>query len=133
MGRKVKQLKNYTTEQDENNIVGVKLYATIQLTGCYSTHKFYHVTHKQICNWTYRFDAEGTDGLRIKPGRGRQPFITDAQVEQLKTGLSKSPLLSEICNFAWYIRQLAITVCNKKYYIWILKSIIKHKVDYKSF
>jgi hypothetical protein len=38
MGRKVKQLRNYTTEQvealfgsDENNLVGVKLYAVIQL------------------------------------------------------------------------------------------------------
>ncbi len=45
MGRKVKQLKNYTTEQiellfesDENNIVGIKLHAIIQLTRGYSTH-----------------------------------------------------------------------------------------------
>ena len=37
MGRKVKQLKNYTTEQvealfesDENNITGVKLYAIMR-------------------------------------------------------------------------------------------------------
>jgi len=46
MGRKVKQLKNYTTaevealfESDENNIVGVKLYAIIQLTRGYSARK----------------------------------------------------------------------------------------------
>jgi hypothetical protein len=46
MGRKVKQLKNYTTEQvetlfesDENNIVGVKMYAIVQLTRGYSTRK----------------------------------------------------------------------------------------------
>jgi len=39
MGRKVKQLQNYTTEQvealfesDENNRIGVKLYAIIQLS-----------------------------------------------------------------------------------------------------
>ncbi len=101
MGRKVKQLKNYTTEQvesvfesDENNIVGVKLYAIIQLTRGYSTRKleeYYRVTHKQICNWADRFDAEGIDGLRMKPGRGRHPFITDEQKEQLKLDLSKSP------------------------------------------
>jgi transposase len=101
MGRKVKQLKNYTTEQveslfesDENNIVGVKLYAIIQLTRGYSTRKleeFYRVTHKQICNWADRFDTEGIDGLRMKPGRGRHSLITDAQKEQLKTDLSKSP------------------------------------------
>jgi transposase len=101
MGRKVKQLKNYTTEQvealfesDENNIVGVKLYAIIQLSRGYSTRKledFYRVTHKQICNWADRFDAEGIDGLRMKPGRGRRPYITVEQKEQLKTDLTKSP------------------------------------------
>jgi transposase len=101
MGRKVKQLKNYTTEQvetlfesDENNLVGVKLYAIIQLTRGYSSRKlkeFYRVTHKQICNWADRFDVEGIDGLRIKPGRGRHSFITNEQKESLKVDLSKSP------------------------------------------
>jgi len=101
MGRKVKQLKNYTTEQvealfesDENNIVGVKMYAIIQLTRGYSSRyleEFFRVTHKQICNWADRFDAEGIDGLRIKSGRGRHSFITVEQKEQLKIDLSKSP------------------------------------------
>ena len=101
MGRKVKQLKNYTTaqvetlfESDENNIVGVKLYAIIQLTRGYSTRKleeFYRVTFKQICNWADRFDAEGIDGLRMKPGRGRHSFITNEQKKLLKIDLSKSP------------------------------------------
>jgi transposase len=101
MGRKVKQLKNYTTEQvealfesDETNILGVRMYAIIQLTRGYSTRKpddFYRVTHKQICNRADRFDAQGMDGLRMKPGRGRHPHITSQRKEQLKTGLSKSP------------------------------------------
>jgi transposase len=101
MGRKVKQLKNYTTaevealfESDENNIVGVKLYAVIQVSRGYSTYKleeYYRVTHKQISNWVTRFDAEGIDGLRMKSGRGRHSFITDEQKEQLKTDLSQSP------------------------------------------
>ena len=101
MGRKVKQLKNYTTEQverlfesDENNIVGVKLYAIIQLTRGYSTRKleeFYRVTHKQICNWADRFDAEGIDGLRIKPGRGRHPYLNEEQKYELQSDMLKSP------------------------------------------
>jgi len=44
MGRKVKQLKNYTTEQvealfesNENYRIGVKLYAVLQLTRGYSS------------------------------------------------------------------------------------------------
>ena len=101
MGRKVKQLKNYTTEEvealfesDENNIVGVKLYAIIQLTRGYSTRKlqeYYRVTHKQICNWADRFDAEGIAGLRLRTGRGRHSFLSEEQKYQLQSDLLKSP------------------------------------------
>jgi len=101
MGRKVKQLKNYTAseveaifESDENHLVGVKMYAIVQLVKGYSTRKlteFYRVTHKQICNWADRFDAEGINGLRIKPGRGRHPKMTAEQKQQLSVDLSKSP------------------------------------------
>jgi len=101
MGRKVKQFKNYTTEDiellfdsDENNRLGVKLYALIQLSRGYSSRKleeFYRVTHKQICNWADRFDAEGIEGLRIKPGRGRHSYLNDDQKYQLQGDLLTSP------------------------------------------
>jgi transposase len=94
MGYKVKQLKNYTASQIEtlfesngNNIIGVKLYAIIQLTRGYSTHKLeeiYRVTHKQICNWADRFDAESIAGLRMKQGRGRYSLVSREQKEELK-------------------------------------------------
>jgi transposase len=38
-----------------------------------------------------RFDSEGIDGLRIKPGRGRRSLISEEQKECLKTDLSQSP------------------------------------------
>ena len=101
MGRKVKQLKNYTTEQvetlfesDENHRIGVKLYAVLQLTRGYSSRElaeFFRSSFKQICNWADRFDAEGVGGLRIKPGRGRRARLTAQQKNQLKADLSKSP------------------------------------------
>jgi transposase len=101
MGRKVKQLKNYTTEQvealfesDENHRIGVKLYAVLQLTRGYSSRaleEFFRTSFKQICNWADRFDAEGVGGLRIKPGRGRHARLTALQKDQLKTDLSQSP------------------------------------------
>ena len=101
MGRKVKQLKNYTTEQvealfesDENHRIGVKLYAVLQLTRGYSSRaleEFFRTSFKQICNWADRFDAEGVGGLRIKPGRGRRARLTAQQKHQLKEDLSKSP------------------------------------------
>lgn len=101
MGHKVKQLKNYTTEQiesllksDENKRLGVKLYALLQLSRGYSSRKleeFYHTSFKQICNWADRFDAEGVDGLRIKPGRGRHARLSQEQKYQLQGDLLKSP------------------------------------------
>ncbi|MDR2943095.1 MAG: helix-turn-helix domain-containing protein [Treponema sp.] len=101
MGRKVKQLKNYTTEQLEtlfesnaNNRVGVKLYALIQLSRGYSSRKleeFYRVSFKQICNWADRFDKEGIESLSIKPGRGRHNRLTEEQQYQLLEDLLKSP------------------------------------------
>jgi transposase len=101
MGRKVKQLKNYTTEQvekifesDEKHRTGIKLYAILQLTRGYSSRaleEFFRISFKQICNWADRFDVEGISGLRIKPGRGRRTRLTIEQRHQLKADLSKSP------------------------------------------
>ena len=101
MGRKVKQLKNFTTEQvemllsgDENHRIGVKLYAILQLTRGYSSRsleEFFRVSFKQICNWADRFDAEGVKGLHIKSGRGRRMRLTVDQRHELKVDLSKSP------------------------------------------
>jgi transposase len=101
MGRKVKQLKNYTTEQieslfesDSSHELGIKLYAIIQLSRGYSSRKleeFYRVSFKQICNWADRFDAEGVEGLRIRPGRGRHCRLTDEQKYQLQGDLLRSP------------------------------------------
>jgi transposase len=101
MGRDVKRLKNYTAEQvemlfesDENNRLGIKLYAILQLAGGYSSRKlteFYHISFKQICNWADRFDAEGIEGLRVKPGRGRKPHVTHDQKYRLQGDLLKSP------------------------------------------
>jgi transposase len=101
MGRKVKQLKNYTTEQietlfesDSNYLTGVNLFAIIQLTKGYSSRRlseFYQTSFKQICNWANRFDAEGIKGLHMKPGRGRRSFLTKEQTGQLYCDTLKSP------------------------------------------
>jgi transposase len=101
MGRKVKQLRNYTAEQveavfesDENHRTGVKLYAILQLTRGYSSRaleEFFRISFKQICNWADRFDAEGVSGLRMKPGRGRRARLSCLQKDLLKADLSKSP------------------------------------------
>ena len=101
MGRKSKQLKNFTTEQiealfesDSKYLTGVKIFAIIQLGRGYSSRKlseFYQTSFKQICNWADRFDAEGIKGLHIKPGRGRYSFLTEEQMKQLRDDFLKSP------------------------------------------
>lgn len=106
MGRKVKQLQNYTTQQlesllerDEKYKLGVKLYAIIQVSKGYSSRKleeFYHASFKQINNWVSRLDAEGIDVLRIKPGRGRHALLTAEQKQNLYGDLASSP---EIFNY----------------------------------
>jgi transposase len=102
MGRRTKQLKNFTAEQvealfesDSRYLTGVKLFAIIQLAKGLSSRKlsaFYGTSFKQICNWADRFDAEGINGLqRIKPGRGRHSFLTEKQKGRLCVDLMKRP------------------------------------------
>ena len=73
MGRKVKKMKNFTTEQvealfdcDENYRIAIKLFAILLITRGYSSRvleKFFRTSFKQICNWADRFDTEGVKGL----------------------------------------------------------------------
>jgi transposase len=101
MGRKVKQLRNYSTAQiktiiasNSNNIIAIKLHAILQLSKGHSSRElseFYGVSFKQICNWAERFDAEGIEGLHIKSGRGRRSIFTDEQKELLYNDFLKGP------------------------------------------
>jgi transposase len=101
MGRSVKLLQNYTTEEVEQIIksnsdyyIGQKLCAILLVNSGKSSRflaSYYCVSPKQIRNWVSRFDAEGIDGLHIKQGRGRHSFISPEQSEQIKSDLSRSP------------------------------------------
>lgn len=101
MGRKVKQLKNYTSEEvkalidnDDKHKVGVKLCAVYQMSKGKSSRvleDFFQVSFKQICNWATRFDNEGIEGLVDKPRSGRKPNISAEQKAELSTILKSSP------------------------------------------
>jgi transposase len=135
MGRKVKQLKNYTTQQlesllesDEKHKFGVKLYAIIQMSRGYSSCKleeFYHTSFKQINNWAARLDSEGIDGLRIKPGRGRHALLTTEQKQGLYDDLASSP---EIFNYntANWTGALLKNHIQKKYNVSLKLSTVYH-------
>lgn len=103
MGRKVLQLKNYNSEDikslfnnDDKYKIGLRLYAVYQVSLGQPSRKLedlYDTSFKQITNWVHRFDEEGLEGLRDKPGRGRKRLLSSEQRTQLtKLIAEESPL-----------------------------------------
>jgi len=73
--------------KDEKFTIGIRLYAVYQSSKGLSSRKLeelYQTNFKQITNWIHRFEAEGIDGLRDKPGRGRKGGLTQESKIRLK-------------------------------------------------
>jgi transposase len=93
MGRKTLTVKGYTPEEikalfntDDKYKIGLRLYAVYQVALGHPSRKledFYNTSFKQITNWVHRFEAEGLDGLRDKPGRGRHSRLSVEQRARL--------------------------------------------------
>lgn len=94
MGLVVLKVKGYTSEQihdlfrkDERYTIGIRLYAVYQVSLGKSSRKveeLYNTSFKQITNWVHRFENEGIEGLRDKPGRGRKSLLTQEQLDELR-------------------------------------------------
>ncbi|EON74802.1 Transposase [Lunatimonas lonarensis] len=102
MGRPVLKVKGYSSEEikalirrDERYTIGVRLYAVLQVSlgqPSRNLEELYQTSFKQITNWVHRFEQEGIDGLRDKPGRGRKPLLSAEQSgELLRLMLHESP------------------------------------------
>jgi transposase len=101
MGRKVKQLKNYTSEQikllmesKREYRIAIRLCVVYQLSKGRSSREpenMYNISFKQICTRADRFDAEGIEGLRDKPRSGRPPQLSADRQYDLQSDLLKSP------------------------------------------
>jgi len=102
MGRKSLQVRGYTSEEirslftsEDKYKIGLRLYAVYQVSLGQPSRKLedlYNTSFKQITNWVHRFEKEGIDGLRDKPGRGRKSRLSQQQQEELATLLAnKSP------------------------------------------
>jgi transposase len=48
-------------------------------------------TRQTLRDWVHRCNAERVDGLRSRTGPGRPPFVTDAQMEELREMVLKGP------------------------------------------
>lgn len=93
MGRRSLTVKGYTPEaiktlfnSDDKYKIGLRLYAVYQVSLGQPSRKLedlYNTSFKQITNWVHRFEQEGLDGLRDKPGRGRKSQLSDEQQERL--------------------------------------------------
>jgi transposase len=99
MGRKALIVKNYTSEEikalfnsDDKYKIGLRIYAVYQVSLGQSSRKLeelYNTSFKQITNWVHRFEAEGLDGLRDKPGRGRKSRLSPEQRARLTELMEK--------------------------------------------
>lgn len=93
MGRPVLKIKGYTPEEikalikkDERYTIGLRLYAVYQVALGQPSRKLeelYQTSFKQITNWVHRFEQEGIEGLKDKPGRGRKPSLSGEQMRAL--------------------------------------------------
>lgn len=93
MGRSVLKIKGYTAEQikslirkDERYTIGLRLYAVYQVALGQPSRKLeqlYQTSFKQITNWVHRFEQEGIEGLKDKPGRGRKSSLCAGQRQAL--------------------------------------------------
>jgi transposase len=74
MGRKVRQISGYTSEEikalfnnEDKYKIGLRLYAVYQVSlgkPSRQLEELYNTSFKQILNWVDRFEKEGVDGLK---------------------------------------------------------------------
>jgi transposase len=99
MARPVLKVGNYRPEDiralfrdDERYTIGIRLYAVYQVAKGQPSRKLedlYNTSYKQITNWVHRFEREGIEGLKDKPGRGRTARLSEDQRNRVSVLLAK--------------------------------------------
>lgn len=94
MGRPRLQLKNYSSDSilsimksSKDYVVGIRLLAVYQISLGKSPRELediFQTSFKQITTWVHRFDEEGVEGLKDKPGKGRKSKLSDEQFDRVK-------------------------------------------------
>jgi transposase len=80
--------------KDEKFSQGIRLHAVYQIAkgvDAKDLQKLYSSSHKSICNWVHRYNAEGIEGLKDRPRSGRTPSLNAAQKAELKQILQNTP------------------------------------------
>lgn len=125
MSRPVLKVGNYTPEDikalfrdDERYTIGIRLYAVYQVAKGQPSRKLedlYNTSYKQITNWVHRFEKEGIDGLRDKPGRGRTTRLNEDQRKRIGVLLATEPPTDHGYNSATWTGPMLIEWVEKQY------------------
>ena len=105
MSRKKRYIQNLTEEDKESLINGYKngtthnfrircqcILLSSQGKSVSELKKTFTISHLTIYNWFNRWESEGLEGLKIRPGRGRKrklDFDNSNHVKQVKQSLNK--------------------------------------------
>lgn len=94
MGRQTLQIDGYDSKKirallrkDPNYMVGIRLYAVYLVSLGLSSRKIealFQVSYKQITNWVHRFEKNGIEGLKDRPGKGRKSKLTQYEKDELR-------------------------------------------------
>ena len=80
--------------KDEKFSQGVRLYAVYQIKlgrNAEELEELYNVSYKSICNWVYRYNRYGIDGLKEKIRSGRPSRLSEEQQKKLKEVINDKP------------------------------------------
>ena len=103
---------------DERYTIGIRLYAVYQVSIGQPSRKLeelYNTSFKQITNWVHRFEKEGIDGLRDKPGRGRTARLNEAHRNRIAELLTKESPADHGYNTATWTGPLLMEWIAKNY------------------
>ena len=89
--------------------------------GITKTAEFYQVTTKTLMQWIKDLKQESIDALKVQPGRGRKPLITEAQEMEIKKWISKNCTIT-----INQLRQMILEKMNVK-----LSSATTHRIMQK--
>ncbi len=118
MGRPLLKIKGYSPEQikallthNERYMEGIRLYAVYLVSLGKSSRQLeelYNTSFKQITNWVHRFEREGLEGLKDRPGRGRKPKLSQDQLNCLAKVVSEETPLDHGYDSAFWSGPLLI-------------------------
>lgn len=82
-----KKRKSTSLDPDEKRKIGIRMYAVhLVFNKGYTRREIAReigVSHKQVSNWCKRFEKQGVEGLRDRPGRGRKRRLNRDQINQI--------------------------------------------------